>query len=311
MRGDILPEETKEMKEIVAEIAEDADKEIIVPPVSLCYTKYNPAVLKKMNAIRTKTLKMDWMPDKVMKIGSDKTKWYPYLSIDKIKSNLGPAFTSVGLEIVPRYEDIAFKSAIGNMSQHVVLTMVVDVVDIDTGAYITYRTPGEAGDTGDKVLSKAQTYALKSWLSTIFLLGEGFDPNMTEEECPDGFKTFNKATATETVEMKSKVLDAGIKPVVKPVAKPAEPVEAPKAEAKPKTPAKPAEPAKKPAEPKEIKKPTPIQEATMKKLVEDWSKAAQDGKVDADRYEAMTAARDAVTTQADAVDFIVAFEKVE
>ncbi len=273
--------------------------------------RYSPSVLRKLNSVRGMTMTMDWVPDKVMKIGMDKTKWYPYLSIDKIKSNLGPAFAKAGLEIVPSYEDIQFKPAIGNMSQHVVLTMVVDVVDIDTGAFVTYRTPGEAGDTGDKVLSKAQTYALKSWLSTIFLLGEGFDPNMTEEECPDGYKGFTKPTPTEATEMKSKVLDGGIKPVApapaKPAAAPAKPVKAPEAPAEAETPAKPA---KAPAKPAEGKKPSAIQEGAMKKLVEEWTEAAKDGRVSAERFNEMSAARAEVTTQAEAVDFLADFEKV-
>lgn len=294
-------------EEIRTETYEDV--ETIEPPVARPASKYSPEVLRKLNAIRGMTITMDWTPDKVMKIGQDRTKWYPYLSIDKIKSNLGPAFAKAGLEIIPSYEDIQFKGAIGNMSQHVVLTMVVDVVDIDTGASVSYRTPGEAGDSGDKAISKAQTYALKSWLSTIFMLGEGFDPNMTEEECPDGFKTFNKATPTETVEVKSKVLDAGIKPVAKAPAKPVEPVK--KAEVP-----KPSEPAKKPVKaekkPEENgQKPTPIQEAAMKKISSEWMDAAKDGKVSSERYTEVTNARMAVKTQADAVDFIVKYEKVQ
>lgn len=300
---------------------EEVRTEIHVPteaielPIGKLAYRYAPEVLKKLNTIRGMTITMDWTPDKVMKIGQDRTKWYPYLSIDKIKSNLGPAFAKAGLEIIPSYEDIQFKGAIGNMSQHVVLTMVVDVVDIDTGAAISYRTPGEAGDSGDKAISKAGTYALKSWLSTIFMLGEGFDPNMTEEECPDGFKTFNKSTPTEAIEVKSKVLDAGIKPAAK---APAKPVEAKKpAEVK-----KPAEPAKKPAEGKKPaqegqkpaeggQKPTVIQEAAMKKIATDWMDAAKDGKVTSEKFAEVSDARVAVKTQADAVDFIVKYEKVQ
>ncbi len=301
-------EEMNEMNE--TQETNDTVKYMVVAPPATA-PKYSPNVLTKLNTIRGMTLTMDWTPDKVMKIGMDKTKWYPYLSIDKIKSNLGPAFAKAGLEIVPSYEDIQFKGAIGNMTQHVVLTMVVDVVDIHSGDYVTYRTPGEAGDTGDKVLSKAQTYALKSWLSTIFLLGEGFDPNMTEEECPDGYKGFVKPTPTEATEMKSKVLDGGIKPVApapaKPVAAPAKPVKAAEKPAEAETPEKPV---KAPAKPAEGKKPSAIQEGAMKKLVEEWTEAAKDGRVDAERYNEMAAARAEVTTQAEAVDFLADFEKV-
>lgn len=308
-----MTEPEKKENEVMNEMNETNELEYNIEHMTVAptapSTKYSPSVLRKLNQIRGMTLTMDWTPDKVMKIGMDKTKWYPYLSIDKIKSNLGPAFAKAGLEIVPSYEDIQFKPAIGNMSQHVVLTMVVDVVEIDTGAFVTYRTPGEAGDTGDKVLSKAQTYALKSWLSTIFLLGEGFDPNMTEEECPDGYKGFTKPTPTEATEMKSRVLDGGIKPAVpaKPAVAPAKPVAAPAKPAEAETPEKPA---KAPAKPAEGKKPSAIQEGAMKKLVEEWTEAAKDGRVSAERYNEMSAARAEVTTQAEAVDFLADFEKV-
>ncbi len=282
----------------------------VLPEMPAAERKYSPSVLKKLNMIRSMTLTMDWMPDKVMKIGMDKTKWYPYLSIDKIKSNLGPAFAKAGLEIVPSYEDIQFKGAIGNMTQHVVLTMVVDVVDVETGAFVTYRTPGEAGDTGDKVLSKAQTYALKSWLSTIFLLGEGFDPNMTEEECPDGYKGFVKPTPTEAVDMKSKALEGGVKPAAPAPKVPAKPVKASEKPAEAEAPAKPVKAPAKPAEAKEGKKPTAIQEGAMEKLVETWTQAAKEGRVGVERYNEMSTARAGVETQADAIDFLADFEKV-
>lgn len=298
-----MPEEAiakKKAKKIEEEAQTEENMENIEEAIEECVEEtpaesgpYPVGVLRKLNQIRGMTLTMDWTPDKVMKIGSDRSKWYPYLSVDRMKSLLNPAFAKAGLEVVPCYEDIAFRGAIGNMSQHVTLMLVIDVVDIDTGAYIRYRVPGEAGDSGDKALSKAGTYALKGWLSGTFMLGEGFDPNMTEsDESSDGFPA--RPTLTEAVEMKSKVLDGGVKPAVK----------APKAPEAPKA-AAPAPKAK-----TDGKKPTLIQEATMKKICDSWAEAAREGKVGAERYNAMSEARASVSTQSDAVDFIADFEKV-
>lgn len=275
MRGDILPEENNEMK-----TAEQTDEQ----PVA---RRYPVAVLQKVNKLRGMVLAMDWAPDKIMKVGQDRSKWYPYLSIDKMKANLGPAFAKVGLEMIPSFEDIQFKGAIGNMSQHVVLTMVVDVVDIESGEVITYRTPGEAGDSGDKAIVKAQTYALKSWLSTALMIADGLDAGLGTDEGDS--KTFVAPTALEAVEAKAKVLNAGVKPVKKPVA--------------------PVKKDEKPVDDK--KKPSPIQEAAMKKIESDWNDAVQSGKVGADRFTAMSDALSKVVTSSDAVDFIVAYEKVE
>lgn len=255
--------------------------------------KYAPCILRKLHSIRIMTLGMDWFPDKAMKVG---TGGYPYLSIDKMKANLNPAFARVGLEVIPSYEDIVFRPAIGNMSQHVTLTLVMDVVDVETGQSITYRQFGEAGDSGDKALSKACTYALKTWLSGVFLLSDGFDPNMLDGLGVEPVKQFTKPTPIEAVEMKSRVLDAGIKP-----AAPAKPAPAVKKAEAPKAPAKPST---------DGKKPTPIQENAMKKIVDNWTEAAKDGKVGADRFNDMSCARATVETQADAIDFIAKFEEV-
>lgn len=264
-------------------------------------------VLKKLNKVRADIATLDWTPDKLMKVGQDRNKWYPYLSIDKIKGQMGSMFARNGVEIIPRFTDLAFKPAIGNMSQHVTLTLCMTAVDADTGSSIEYVIFGEAGDSGDKAISKAQSYALKTWLSTTFLLSEGFDPDAVDasQELPDTPKIFTR-TPIDEVEMRSKVLDAGIKPAAP--ATPAVPV-------KPVAPAAPVKPAAKPTVPVASdatgKKPTPIQENTMKKIVDAWDAAVDAGKVDSSAYNKMSLARAAVGTSAQAVDFIAAFEKVE
>ncbi len=259
-------------------------------------------VLRKLNKVRVDVAKLDWTPDRVMKIGTDKNKWYPYLSIDKMKGQMGSMFSRHGLEIAPQFTDLEFRPAIGNMSQHVTLTMCMSVIDVDTGSSMEYVVFGEAGDSGDKAIAKAQGYALKSWLSTTFLLSEGFDPDAVDasQELPDVPKIFTR-TPIEEVEMRSKVLDAGVKPA------------APAAPAKPVSPVKPAAPVK-PVAPvasdSTDKKPTPIQMNTMKKITEAWDAALEEGKVDTEAYNNMSSRRAAVGTSAQAVDFIAEFDKV-
>lgn len=258
-------------------------------------------VLRKLNKVRVDVAALDWSPDRVMKIGTDKNKWYPYLSIDKMKGQMGSMFARHGLEIQPMFTDLEFRPAIGNMSQHVTLTLCMTVWDVDTGASMEYVIFGEAGDSGDKAISKAQGYALKSWLSTTFMLSEGFDPDAVDatQELPDVPKIFTR-TPIEEVEMRSKVLDAGVKPAT--AAAPARPA------VKPAVPVKPAAPV--PSDSAD-KKPTPIQMNTMKKITEAWDAALKEGKVDTEAYNNMSFRRAAVGTSAQAVDFIAEFDKVE
>ncbi len=265
-------------------------------------------VLRKLNQVRADIAKLDWTPDRLMKIGPDKNKWYPYLSIDKIKGQMGSAFARQRLEVFFQFTDLEFRPAIGNMSQHVTLTMCVTAADIDTGSTVEYVVFGEAGDSGDKAIAKAQTYAMKTWLTSAFMLSEGFDPDIVDatNELPDTPKMFVR-TPIEEVEMRSKVLDAGLKPA------------APAAPAKPAT--KPAAPAPKPAAPapKQTvpvqsdatdKKPTPIQLNTMKKIMDAWDAALKDGSVSVEAYNKASFARAAVGTSGQAVDFITEYEKV-
>jgi len=291
-------EEASEAQEAL-EVLNDCDCGCEMPCCAMCMDIV--PVLRKLKEVRADVTTLDWTPDRVMKIGTDKNKWYPYLSIDKMKGQMGTMFARHGLEIQPRFTDLEFRPAIGNMSQHVTLTLCMTVWDVDTGASMEYIVFGEAGDSGDKAISKAQGYALKSWLSTTFLLSEGFDPDAVDasQELPDVPKVFTR-TPIEEVEMRSKVLDAGVKPAT--AAMPAKPA------AKPAAPVKPAAPI---ASDSTDKKPTPIQMNTMKNITESWDAALKEGKVDEEAYNRMSSRRVAVGTSAQAVDFIEEFSQVE
>ena len=276
---------------------------------------------EKINALRGDVIKLDWTKDGYASFG--KTS-YKYLPTDKIKANLAPYFHKRGLELQIRFHDLQFLPAVGNMTQHVVLQMDATIIDIESGESMTDIVYGEAADSGDKAIGKAQTYAIKAWASNKFLIADGMDPDEVESTG----NVFRPKSNSETEEVRSKILEQGVPPVPQapavpkapaiPTKAPAEPVEAPKEEKAPETPAepeKPAEPAPAPVEEKP-KAPAPIegqpvkfkisaaQQKAIKKITDAWEKAAKEGKVEPEKYNQMSMACASISSTAEAMEFI-------
>lgn len=176
------------------------------------------AFLKKKNEARKKASTLDWSKDKALsyngKLG------YKYLSIDKMKRNLLPVFMDVGLDFKTEYETVTKQDAIGQMAQHWIVECVITLTDVDTGYFETTRVFGEAGDSGDKAIAKAGTYALKTWLADTFMLIDGVDPDQGSDTI--GSRAFTPKTDKEQEEVKSKVFEQAVPVPAKP-AKPAVP----------------------------------------------------------------------------------------
>ena len=276
---------------------------------------------EKINALRGDVIKLDWAKDGYASFG--KTS-YKYLPTDKIKANLAPYFHKRGLELQIKFYGLQFLPAVGNMTQHVVLQMDATIIDIESGESMTDIVYGEAADSGDKAIGKAQTYAVKAWASNKCLIADGMDP----DEIESTGNVFKPKSNSETEEVRSKVLEQGVPPVPQapavpkapaiPTKAPSEPVEEPKTEETPETPAepeKPAEPAPAPVEEKP-KAPAPIegqpakfkisaaQQKAIKKVTDAWEKAAKEGKVDPEQYNAMSMACASISSTAEAMEFI-------
>jgi hypothetical protein len=111
---------------------------------------------------------------------------YPYLSEDKLVSELHKAFTEVGLVILPTNVELLDNREIptsnnGTMYISRVL-MTFTLIDIDTPkSVIVLQAIGEAGDTGDKVIKKCQTAAYKQALMQACMITTGEDPDAASQ----------------------------------------------------------------------------------------------------------------------------------
>lgn len=251
--------------------------------------KYDPNVMKKLNQLRAKVAVMDWMPDKVMTLQGRST---PYVSIMKIKGNFAPALADVGLEMDLFFDELTRLPAIGNMSQHWMVTLYARFIDVETGASHMTRVYGEAADTGDKAIKKVQTCALSVWLSNYWLVSSDMDVMIapTDDDEQAGFK---KKNPQETEEVRSKILDNAVKPA---------------------TPAVPAKPAK-PAAPKTLDDVSdgisPIQKKAIDKIVETWTQAAKDGKLTPEAFNEMSMACASIDGKVAAKEFISKYKELK
>ena len=170
--------------------------------------KFRLAIYRKINAMRGDVLKADWKPDKFYIIKKDNTR-VDYVSIEKMKANLNPIFQRNGVE----YDlDFGDPVSIGGSASHFSVSLEATMIDIESGAWCVDRVNGEAADMGDKSIGKAQSYAMKQWLSNRFMISDGSDPERGEaEEIP----TFVKRSKAEEEEVRSKVLAQGV-PVPEP-----------------------------------------------------------------------------------------------
>ena len=299
-----------------------------------------PKLYSKISNLRATITKCDWTKDKRM-VG---IATYPYLSVGKVKQNFAPLFAKTGLEIDMSYgepKQLEMVETRNSRMQHWLIELRVSFVDVETGVRTEPMSYwGEGTDPLDKGLRKAMTAAIKSWLTDLFCIEEGIDPELNGS---DESASFNpKANEPE---IKSKIADAAVKPKA-PAPKvkeeaaaqntPAKPTEVPEPEkpaVKAPRPKKAAEPKEETPEPAKPAEPAPaaqdkptiyaqpglntgykvagVQEKPIKKIIDEWGAALDAGKVTADRYNEMADACNAIADNRAVMQFIVKYRKVE
>lgn len=278
-------------------------------------TNETSALLRKMSALRADVLKQDWKDDKMFSMGGK--GGYSYLSADKVKRNLAPLLVKAGLEMRMEFSELECRAAIGNMSQHWTVKLTVTMMDTDTYESIATVVYGEAGDSGDKGVSKAQTCAIKQWALSQFLIADGIDPDAQQADI-GSVTGFYKKSAEEREEVVSKVLAQAVKPESKVKVQP-EPKPEENPETKAKTKVKPvaeapeadntAAPKEEAESPKATFKPTGPQAKAIERIEKAWEERAKNQEVTPEEYNAMSMARASISSPAEAVAFIKKYKE--
>ena len=262
------------------------------------------AYYKKVNKLREMTLSCDFTKDKRMMMPGGS---FPYLSAGKIRQQFAPLFSKVGFEIEPSYIDLRELPLVGSKGlQHWAVTLRVRLIDVDTG----YAGPacdyiGEGSDVLDKAIRKAMTAAYKSWLSDMFCIEEGIDPEVS----PTDSATFIPKTEEEKVEIKTKIAEKAVKPPAPVKPAPTASTPAPK----PEMPAKPA--AEAPAE-KPVAKEAPAEKPagplvnTLKEKYKNWAELKAAGSIPEEQFEEMDKAYRGISDMKSALTFNSRFPKL-
>lgn len=157
---------------------------------------------KKLSNFRKILNEQDWSMD-----GYNEKQGYPFLSHQKMKSNVSKALVASGLEWNLCYSEYSKEPEIGMMKQHYIVKATASLYSTTDTERMTMTAFGEGADSGDKAMSKAQTNALKSIISNNFLVAEIDAEGEGVESTNDSIKADSKSGFDAKVEMaKAKVM---------------------------------------------------------------------------------------------------------
>lgn len=124
---------------------------------------------KKLSLLRSTINEMDWSPD-----GVNVSQNYKFLSNKKMKGNVSAALAKVGLEWRIQFSELQILPSIGErMGQHYMIKAIATIFDADNPNDLTeWIAYGEAADTADKGIAKAQTNAFKSLIANNLMVSE-------------------------------------------------------------------------------------------------------------------------------------------
>lgn len=124
---------------------------------------------------------VDWQP----KTEKNASQGYAFVSVERIKDAVR---TELAKRQVMVYTSIKaldrseFTTSRGSTMLHVTVQGEVTFADGESGEMFTVEAAGEAMDTGDKALNKAQTALVKYALINTFLIPTGDDPDHESPE---------------------------------------------------------------------------------------------------------------------------------
>lgn len=157
----------------------------------------------RMMDLRDRICALDWSDDGMYQQGGRPIR---YLSSDKIKENLMPVFSAVGIDLTPEFFDLTKHEGSGALSQHWTVRLKVTLTDVDTGEQDISFSYGEGMDNLDKGVTKALGNAFKNWVTAKFQIAD-LTPE-TEEGMPSG--TYRPRSEEEQTAAKSAILNQNI-----------------------------------------------------------------------------------------------------
>ena len=247
------------------------------------------ALFHKISEFRKKINALDWDDDQVFHNQNNPKGDYTYLSEKKLKNNIKGVLPEVGLEWTLDYSNVQILEAVGSMRCHFMVQGIMRLIDIDTGYSQSYTAFGEAADSGDKALRKAQTSALKAIMDNNFHISDKAVESDGEQH--EGIYVSPKDRETIIESMQDKLVE----PVTP--AEPSQPVqEPPKSEIPTQTQYEVEEPV--------TRSISPLQEKAISKLLENFEKAVDRGDRTEQEFDQCRFDANNIRTASDAAAFL-------
>lgn len=135
------------------------------------FYEYNSALQRKKARVRKAIAEMGTLKRE----GKNTFDNYTYFSEMQYKLLFNPIFAREGLELKVSEKDHELYDGPGKQPEGRVVTLQIDLIDVDTGYFESSIISGDGIDKGDKGIYKAMTGAIKYYLSTTFLVPTGDD----------------------------------------------------------------------------------------------------------------------------------------
>lgn len=115
----------------------------------------------------------------IEKTGENTFHGYSYVTSSNVLERVNDALTSVGLitAVTPTLLDLReVQTAKGNIDKHATISVIISIIDIETGESVQISGIGSGQDSGDKAIMKAETAAIKYAYMLSFCIATGDDP---------------------------------------------------------------------------------------------------------------------------------------
>jgi len=115
----------------------------------------------------------------IEKTGENTFHGYSYVTSSDVLERVNDALTSVGLitAVTPTLLDLReVQTAKGNIDKHATISVLISIIDVETGESVQISGIGSGQDNGDKAIMKAETAAIKYAYMLSFCIATGDDP---------------------------------------------------------------------------------------------------------------------------------------
>lgn len=120
------------------------------------------------------------MVSEIEKGGRNTMQNFDYITYGQMYAKVSNLLEKVGLDITASIKDVkenTFKNKKGNDVFNITIEGEISVVDTDTGYSELHKWFSQGFDFGDKALTKANTFLMKSWLQSNLLIASDKDPD--------------------------------------------------------------------------------------------------------------------------------------